>query len=225
MNGPAKWAAVLFQLTLCSLSAPSQRIALSDSWHVLNGVTHDTTYIILEANGTCRAGRIVGVNDRFLRVVSEARAETGPSKLRNIEHNDIVRITDFSDDIHHLVYSGRSSWSDVRELRPRSFGEELVAITADGQSLDSKDVDVSENSLLFRGLGAASVPKSNLKAVYYVRPKPLTSHQEFVVEENAVLLEPKLWFGGAFLGKIRVLIYDNSKPENNSPLKCGSDLH
>ncbi len=74
--------------------------------------------------------------------------------------------------------------------------------------------------MVFHGARKTSLPKSEVAAVYYVRSKPLTSGQEFLIEENVGYFDPKLWFGGTFPGKIRVLIYDNSKREDNAPLEC-----
>ncbi len=111
---------------------------------------------------------------------------------------------------------------DVRDLQPRGYGEELLAIRADGRSFSSKHVDVSDGTMLFHGLTKTSLAKSEVKAVYYIRSKPLTADQKFLAEENAVYLDPKLWFNGAFLGKIRVLVYDRSKPEDDSDLNCAA---
>ena len=119
MNGAAKWTALLFQLNLCSFAALSQGTTPPNPWHVLNAATHDTTYIFLEVNGVCTAGKIVSVNENFVRVMPDSRNQPDASKLRKSERKNIVRITDFLDDIHHIVYRGRSSWSDVRELQPQ----------------------------------------------------------------------------------------------------------
>lgn len=214
--------AFFLTLGVCPFLALPEGASVSDPWHVLNTVTRDTTYVFWQVDGACTTAKISSVDDHSVRLILDSGNQTGGSRLRVIERRNLVRITDLSDDIHHLVYSGRSSWVDIQQLQPLKDAEELLTFKADGRTLNSKSLDVAPNATVFRGSRKTSLLKSDVKAVYYVRLKPLTSNQEFLVEEGATYFDPKLWFRGAFLGKIRVLVYDSSKPEDDSALKCAA---
>jgi hypothetical protein len=54
--------------------------------------------------------------------------------------------------------------------------------------------------------------------VTYERFTPLTETEQYYVQESFSILSPRLWFNGAFLAKIGVLLYDSSALEENGPV-------
>src|SRR5262249_2808617 len=65
-----------------------------------------------------------------------------------------------------------------------------------------------------------TVSKKDVHYVVYVRFKPLTSTEEYFLQESAGFLAPGTWFDGLFRGKIDVLLYNSELAEDNSYAEC-----
>jgi hypothetical protein len=129
----------------------------------------------------------------------------------------ILRIADYRNaPSHDTVFSGRSSWADVIAAEPKA-SEYVLVITKRGEAFRWRRPMVSADSIAGDG---KVVPKSDVRFVSYVRFTPLTSSEEYALHEGIVLFAPRLWFNGAMLRKISVLLYDAEAKEDNSPVAC-----
>jgi hypothetical protein len=108
----------------------------------------------------------------------------------------------------------------VEAAGPRGKFEHLLVVTADGREHVAKNPAISGVRLTISSEDKVDIPKSEIRQVFYVRLKPLTATAEYLGRENALLLAPNLWFGGAFVGTIPVLLYDSSRREDNTPMRC-----
>jgi hypothetical protein len=135
-----------------------------------------------------------------------------------IKRADVLRVSD--DDSHagphDTVFSGRSSWSDVKAADPKG-PEYLHILMKGGEELKWAKPTVSDDSVSFEG---RTIAKAEVRYVSYVRLKPITRYEEHVAHENVNWLAPRLWFNYLMLGKISVLIYSAELAEDNSPAGC-----
>jgi hypothetical protein len=98
----------------------------------------------------------------------------------------------------------------------------MLVVTSDGREHSGESIAVSEDSLtLSRAQRREILRKSDIRRVLYLRVKPLTATAEYMAQEN-VLIDPELWRDGLFLGKIPVLLYDASAPEDDAQVKCAN---
>lgn len=202
----ALWLAPIVMITARILGAEAD-----DGWRNLKQVTHDRDYTVIFRDGHCAHGSLLSVSERA------AVLGSSPGKDLSIERRNIVRVSDTSlAPAHDAIFSGRSSWIDVKEAGPRST-ESLRVVTKRGKESYWRQPAISDDSVAFEG---KIIGKSEVRYVFYIRVKPLTKREEHVHHENADLLEPRLWFHSLMLGKISVLLYNSEIPEDNSPLGC-----
>jgi hypothetical protein len=79
------------------------------------------------------------------------------------------------------------------------------------------------NINLKHGLGKTVYPKADIDVVDYLRAKPATDTFMSILEEAPYLLflDPEFYYRVAGLeGRVRVRLYDASKPEDDSPVNC-----
>ena len=135
-----------------------------------------------------------------------------------IQRTDVLRVSD--NDLYagarDIVFSGRSSWNDVKDAGPRG-AEYLHIITKHGEEWKWQKPTVSDDSVTSEG---KRVAKADVRYISYARSKPLTRREEYVGHENVDWLAPRLWFNGLMLGKISVLLFDADLTEDNSPVGC-----
>jgi hypothetical protein len=190
-------------------------------WSNLYAVTHKRGYRFILKDGGCINGSIQSVSADAVHVLEWDW--TGRRTNQVVLHRcAIVRIVDGGTGAHDAIFSGRSSWIDVEGAAPGGRLEHLLVVTADGRQHIAKNPVITGMHLTISGADKVNIPKSEIRQVFYVRRKPLTANTEYLGRENAALLAPNLWFGGVFLGTIPVLLYDSSKPEANSIIRCSS---
>ena len=189
---------------------------VEDGWHNLRRVTHDRGYTVVFRDGQCTHGRLSSGGDQTIAF------EFQPGQVRVIRRSEVLRISDNpSAPAHDAVFSARSSWTDLKDAKPQAT-EYLHIVTKRGEELKWKPAAISDDSVAFEG---RTLAKADVRYVSYVRFKPLTTTEEYIHQESADLLAPRLWFHSLMLGKISVLFYNSDLPEDNSPLECKNPLY
>jgi len=183
---------------------------LDDGWLNMKRVTRDRPYAVLLRNSHCIRGGLLRVSEDALVL------QIQPGRELVIERSQVLAVADYSHyspNDYALVFSGRSSWSDVKDVGLRG-SEYLSVITKHSQQQRWSNPTVSDDSITGEG---RAISKTDVRFVYYYRFKPLTLEEEYLDLERADLFAPRLWFHGALLGKIAVLLYDSTVQEDNSP--------
>lgn len=194
----------------------------NDPWKNLEIVTHTRSYTFMERGGKCVYELIMSVTDEGATlkqlVIQPSRLPT--TALVQIERSNILRVMDGPKAID-VVYSGRSSWSDVLELRGIPWFEDVVFIMKDGTRRKGK---VKGGSVVEVKLASSEkmldIPKSDVQKVYYMRGKPPSAGAMYAAQEM-VFLDPRLWpYMIGIPPKIYVLMYDASGQQDDAPVSC-----
>ena len=197
---------ILFLLTVGAIASPA-----ADEWDNLKQVTHRRSYGFALRDGTCVTGRIVAVTADSVKI-----KQPNPATLKR---PDVVRVSDGTH-VYDVVYSGRSSWSDVLRGLP-STREYLRVVTKDGTRYEGDPAQFSESGLTLSKKGRSEkIQKTDVARVYYVRLKPLSDSAQYSAQEHFILdaqLWPYYWNIGVHMP---VLIYDSPAPEDNSKIVC-----
>ena len=179
---------------------------IAGDWDNLKEITRDRDYTVVLRDGRCINGRLVASDEHQVTMDSGVAGRS-----------EVLRISDDrGDSAHNAVFSGRSSWADVMAAGPRG-SEYLQIVEKGGQQLKWKRPLTSADSIFF---AEKRVAKNEVRTISYVRFKPITPFDEYASKENAVLLAPRLWFGGLFVGKIVVTLFDSAAVEENSNVSC-----
>jgi len=192
-----------------------------DPWEALRHVTWRTTYIILDVRGNCISGRIKSLTNESVTVKYFEWSHGLPQpRTITLERSDVLRISDGQKPID-VVYSGRSSWADVRALHAIHPGEAVLLITKDGTRHKGRFSEVPDSEVkLKQGAKTVQIAKSDVSQVYYIRGKPLTERALYSAQELA-FFDPALW---PYLlhvpPKVSVRVYDAAMPEDNGPCEC-----
>ena len=160
----------------------------------------------------CVHGRIQSVTDNSLTI----NPENAPRIT--IERSRLLRVEGYGVGV---VYSGRSSWSDVKMVRP-TF-ERMRVISGDGRkhegagkaSDDEVTIEINRRSESFR--------KDEIARVYVLADRPASDVLDEMVLETPYIavFDPELWV--YMMQKkmpLAVRLYDSSLPEDNLPLEC-----
>lgn len=126
----------------------------------------------------------------------------------------------------YIIYSGRSSWSDVGSYRGYPTGAVRITAKQSGTQYHGELAAFSDTSVTVsqRG-GAVHLPTSQIATLSIISYTPLSDYNEYWAEECILppvcLLNPSLW--PRLLGyrlKIEVRLFDSSMPEQDDPLTC-----
>ena len=199
-------AAVFFGTTAPTLAAETE-----DGWRNLSKIPRDRGFAVLLRDGRCLHGTLMTVSDQAIELGEDS------GKRVMAKRADILRFSDaFTAPARAAIFSGRSSWTDVKESAPQA-PESVLIVAKIGEERKWKQPTIRDDSVASDG---KSIGKADIRFVYLVRFKPLTKSEEYFHEERADLLAPRLWFNGLMLGKISVLLYNSALPEDNSPAGC-----
>jgi len=183
-------------------------------WLKLGAIERSNTYFFILRNGTCQRDRIQNVQPDKIELAS------GKGLMRS----DLIYIGE-SLSAHDVLYSGRSSWVDVKNVRT-VMTESLEIRLKSGRSLSGSLVRASDSDLSLRRFGRSiKIPKLEIAQVNYVRFKPVSERHKYLAQEAPELefLDPKWW---QYLLRVDALqsvrIYDAAIPEDNSPLACSN---
>ena len=215
MKHPVRFreAILLFGAAL-SATTPMLGAEVDDGWRNLRQITWDRQYTVVIRDGHCVSGTLVSATEQQVAIRQPRWVDSGKELV--IKRADVLRISDIRYRAGYPIFSGRSSWSDVKSAEPVST-EYLHVITKAGAEWKWKQPVILDESVAFEG---KTVAKSDIRYVSYVRFKPLTEHQEWLVQESGEFLDPRLWFNGIMRDKLSVLLYNSIVVEDNSPISC-----
>jgi hypothetical protein len=215
---PSAWfGTVIFGLLCMEFSAKAMA---EETWQNLKRMRRDREYTVVLRNGSCLTGRVEEVDDSVLKLsaAGDQQARNTGSQTIKGARADILRVTDNrSGDPHGAIYSGRSSWADVRASRPYEKSEWLKIVDKKGKEQTCKSPQVVEDGLK---CGNVEISKKEIARVYYVRLKPASDWLEYASREGVGWLDARTWFNYALLGRIDVLLFDSALPEDNQPKAC-----
>jgi hypothetical protein len=203
---------------IVSYSALALCVRASDAnagWRALETAEKGNRYTIVLRDGTCQNGKLQKVEPKKITL------ESGNTVMRS----DVIYIGE-NISPHDILYSGRSSWYDVKEVKP-GRSESLDIRLKSGKSMRGSVMHASDSDLTVKRFGrAVTIAKKDIAQINYVRFKPVSESHRYLAQEAPELefLDPKWW---QYLLRIDALqsirIYDSTIPEDNSPLSCKGD--
>lgn len=192
------------------------------SWPMGHPAARDleTGFTFLDAKGSCFHGRIVSLTSDRVAVRYWSYEKHPQPVMITLQRPDVRRISDGSKAID-IVYSGRSSWVDVRALQHIGSHEAVVLITKDGTGHKGRFSDVSDNDVkLMHGTKTVHIAEKEVAQVYYLREKPVGEGTEYAAQEMA-FVDPLLWpYLLHVAPRFNVRVYDADMPEDNAPSEC-----
>ena len=224
--------AVVFAVSICVMQLmPALGTCAADaddSWDNLGRVNRSRTYTFMDRDSLCVGGRIASFTDQSVTVQTTRWRRSAAGKMTvdqgvvTLERPKVMLVGEDAR-IGDALYSGRSSWSDLKDIHLEP-GESVTIVTTDGKHHNGKLGAAGENQVtLTRSGREVKFSKSDVRRFYYVRSKPLSDSGADAARE-AVFLDPELWpYLLGITPKVRVLLYDSSVPEDNAPLHCKSD--
>jgi len=157
-------------------------------------------------DGRCVTGHVKSFDDRYVTV--------GSSRL---DRKDVVRVTDRPDVADHdPIYSGRSSWSDPERSEPNKY-EHVQLELKGGATRTCRKFSATEAEAMCDG---TRIEKTQVARGYYIRLAPASDWEHYAFHENVTILAPRTWFDNAFFPRIKVLLYDEALPQENSKVEC-----
>ncbi|MGB8494552.1 MAG: hypothetical protein WCE53_09155 [Candidatus Acidiferrum sp.] len=188
--------------------------ARDDAWENLRHVTRRRNYTVVDRQSKCAVGRILSVTDHSVTL------RTSQTATITVERANVLRVSD-GPHTNDMVYSARSSWSDVQSI-PKNSRETARVVTKDGKEHEGKILEASEIHLILLLSGKrVELAKDDISRVEYVRYKPLSESGQFAAQEM-YFVDPELWPYFLNIGvKMSVRLYDVSMPESNAPIHCG----
>ena len=158
------------------------------AWKTVRGVTRkNSDYTAFSRDGRCANGRITALSDKAVTIQPDKGAAMTFAK------DELLRVSDGTGP-QDIVYTGRSSWFDVRQL-PDNDVESVRVVMRDGHKHQAKcrQVKTTEEGIT---LGDAKRPrtlaKKDVAAVHYIRVKPLTDGESNALHEY-IIFHPIWW--------------------------------
>ena len=123
-----------------------------------------------------------------------------------------------------VIFTARSSWSDVVNLVGRNIHPEAVIGTNSGEERRGKLIAASATALVLKiAEKSVTIAKADIAQVTYVREKPASDSATYADDELTFLkiFDPQLWPYMLHLqGTLSIRLYDKSFPEDDSPGIC-----
>jgi small nuclear ribonucleoprotein (snRNP)-like protein len=188
-------------------SAKAQSIS-DTSWRNLDHTLNRASVTVARRDGRCLTGKIESFDDKSIVIDNST-----------VERKDILRVADgISLDAHDSIYSGRSSWWDLRQSRP-SHHEHIELGLRNDLTQSCQSIIATEEDAACDG---RRIAKSDVVRGYYVRLAPATEWERHLGQENVAYLSPRSWFGYAFFPRIKVLLYDATIAQDNTKIACNA---
>jgi hypothetical protein len=208
----------LIALLTTSSSVFGQSAVPPDSWSLLRRITHDRTYVIQTRDLKCHVQKITKLTDDGLTVTDFQRYST--TEGMEVPRSEVLRVSGGES----IYYSGRSSWQDVHDVTVK-WRDSLRFIEKDGTVHHVRaPFVVSGDAIEFQKSGkSVRIEKSHIAKVFFVAMKPRTAAEDYALDELGpmIVFDPDAWQYWLRLEPyVPVLLYDATKPEDNSPLKC-----
>jgi len=190
-----------------------------DPWQNLEHLAHNRAYTFIDRQRNCVAGQIVAVTELAITLKGWDPSRKHPNTITR-DRRKVLRVIDGGKP-YDLLYSGRSSWSDLSGFLGIPGGEAVVFVTNDGRRHRGRLAELSENCVKLKQGGTTTViGKDHVSRVWYVRYKPPSAGTLYAAQEM-VFLDPRLWpYMLHIAPKIWVLVYDSSETEENGPVAC-----
>jgi hypothetical protein len=213
-------------LTAC-LALPLNALGQSkkdDQWENLKQITRRRTYLYIDRGLHCGNAKIDQVTEQ---AVTLKRSDN--TKI-TIERQDLLRLGEWGLSAVGIIYSGRSSWSDVRN-KPHSSKDpqksaRLRVVTLDGKSHEGQLIEVDDTHLaLVEADNRTQLERIDISKVYHLRFKPYSDRAEYVAEELPLIwaLDPEVLKYALDFARIPVLLYDSSVAQDESAIECSKD--
>lgn len=206
-------AAIMIVFCLPLIQVP-QGIATDNSWEKLKHIYRHRDYTLVDRKFSCFQGEIVAITDTALTLKLLDGGRTASFDRSN------VLFVEEGLTLADTLYSGRSSWLDVREL---SLPSDIKIVTESGDSLKGKFIQASDDSVTFQLRNQRTeISKDHISRLYHLVGKPLSASADEAAGEGIDgLLFPALWL---YLlegrPKISVRLYDSTMIEENIPVVC-----
>jgi len=182
----------------------------------MNHITHSATLTVLRRDTTCVHGTLKSANASAITLDLP-----DPRPSVTIPRPDILRVSDGD----MPLYSARSSWYDVEHahLYPR---ESFLLTLKSGKQITGRPIKTTQDTIiLHHAFATTSFAKADISSIDYIRTKPTSNDMQYIDQEAPWLLifDPEFYYRASGLaGRIKVRLYDASKPEDDEPLNCRS---
>jgi hypothetical protein len=197
----ARTAALLLLTFLAKAESASDK-----SWKNLGHTIKQSSYTVAMRDGRCVTGHIESFDAKY--------ATVGSSRL---DRKDVVRVGDgTSITDHDPIYSGRSSWSDLQRSEPNKY-ERIQLELKNHVTRSCRNFSATEEEATCNG---SRIGKSEVARGYYIRLAPASEWEHHVARENVTFLAPRTWFDYALFPRIKVLLYDETLPQENVKVAC-----
>jgi hypothetical protein len=216
-------AALLVAATLCIAPPMMWPSTSDDQWNVVAKLTRKTTYTFVDRNHSCVSGKIRQLDDRAVTIIRRSAPEI------TMERTSLLRIT-WGGWAGGVIFSGRSSWSDVIRIVGRSFQPQIAVVMKSGTEHRGKLLSASNVALTLENWRKKiNINKDEVSSVSYIRPAPLSESAAYADDELAWMkvFDPQLWPRLLHLqSPLSVVLYDASVLEDNSSIVCnpGADV-
>lgn len=216
---PVQKLPVTILLSGCLLFAPNMHAqSEEDPWNNLRKITKKHTYAYADRKGGCGKARIIRVTDQF---VTLKRPE---NTTITIQRGELLRIGQWGFWPIGTLFNGRSSWYDVKLLphdaKASNRRARMRIVTSDGKEHSGEFLGADDSNLRVLKHGKEfSFAKADISKVSVLEFRPISDQGEVAAQELFVfaVLDPEVWISCI---RMPVLLYDTSKPEENSPIEC-----
>jgi len=217
-----KSASAILLVASCFVAGPKSldgsSAGTAGSWNNLRAVTHDTSYTVVDRRGKCTSGWIGKVTADYL--ILKPRNGMGAK----VERKDVIRVTSDHGYATYIIYSGRSSWVDVKQSNQYHWQAVRIIVKPSLAEYSGDHINVSDTGVtLSQGRDSKNLAKSQISTLDIICLTPPSDLIEFCGEEVGVLciLDPRTWpWVLRIHSRIRVRLFDSSLPEENTPLPC-----
>ena len=184
--------------------------------NTLERLRNSSSFDFVRRDGVCVRGVVSKTDAAGITVTSSKKAEI------SLRKDDLLQVSQGN----ALLYSARSSWSDVAVSAGHVYPHEAFVLKLqNGKTVKGKPRQVNPDGITLKHAFSTTLyRKAEVVSVDYLRDKPPTQVFTSTLEESPLLLllYPEFYYRAAGLeGKVKVRLYDATKPEDNSPVACG----
>lgn len=188
-----------------------------NQWNNLATLNRRATYTFIDRNHSCFEGMIKQVDDRAVTITRRNSPEIAT------ERRNLLRVT-WGAWAGGVIFSGRSSWSDVVRIVGRRFHPDIAVVMKSGQEHKGKLFSASDTTLTLESSRKnLDINKDEVSTVSYIRSKPLSDSAAYADDELAWMkvFDPQLWPRLLHLqSPLSVRLYDASSREDTSSIVC-----
>jgi hypothetical protein len=181
----------------------------------------------------CAAGAITSVTKQALTLKKKDKSKV------TVARGDVLQLRELGWKPAAFIYSGRSSWSDVAEVRYYEF---LLVVMRDGSRHEGQLLEATNSGIKLAesksspqisllgdgkkpGSTALTIAKADVSEVYEATFKRMNSGADYLYSEMPIfwVLDPAIWPAVLDRGTL-VLLYRARSEENNEPVVCSHEL-